>query len=103
MMHGAQIVSEVKHRMHVTNHFQCEPWTVEVRGHIATICPADNNVKWVYYRDCWFRVAIDELIVTHVDTQGKLDKRFDDSMRETIEKYIDEHNIHFDDDEGGKS
>lgn len=95
MMYGAQIVSEVKHRMHVTNHFQCEPWTVEVRGHIATICPTDNNVKWVYYRDYWFRVVIDELITFHDDTQGKLDKRFDDSMREAIEKYIDENHIVF--------
>jgi hypothetical protein len=95
MMNGAQIVSEVKHRMHVTNHFQCEPWTVEVRGHIATICPSDNNVKWVYYRDYWFRVSIDELISFHDDTQHKLDKRFDDSMRETIEKYIDENHIVF--------
>ena len=95
MMHGGTVVSEVKHRMHVTNHFQCKPWTVEVRGHIATICPIDNDRTWVYYRNCWFKVVIDEVLTFHDDTQGNPDKLFNDSMRETIEKYIDENHIVF--------
>jgi hypothetical protein len=98
MMHGGQIVSGVKNRMHVTNHFRSKLWTVEVRGHAATICPMDNDRTWVYYRNCWFKVKIDELVTFHDDTQGDLDKLFNDSMREAIEKYIDENHITFGDD-----
>jgi hypothetical protein len=95
MMNGAQIVSEAKHRMHVAKYIPCNPWTIEIRGYIATICPSDNNVKWVYYRHHWFEVVIDELITSFRDSQGKLDERFDIAMREAIEKCINENHITF--------
>ena len=95
MMNGAQIVSEAKHRMHVAKYIPCNPWTIEIRGYIATICPSDNNVKWVYYRGCWFIVVIDEIVSFADDTPDKFHKRFGDSLQEAIEKYIDENDIVF--------
>lgn len=95
MMHGAQIVSEAKHRMHVTKYILCNPWTIEIRGYIATICPSDNNVKFVYYRGYLFRVVIDEFVSFQDDTPDKFLKRFGDSLREAIEKCIDENDFVF--------
>ena len=95
MMHGGQIVSEAKHRMHVAKHIHCNPWTIEIRGYVATICPSDNNMKWVYYRGCWFIVIIDEIVSFEDEAPVKFLKRFDDSLREAIEKYIDENSIVF--------
>lgn len=93
MMHGAQIVSEVKHRMHVTNHFDAKPWTIKIRGYVATICPSDDNGKWVYYRNFWFRVSIDEVVSFENETPSMVKRRWNDAYREAIETYIDGHNI----------
>lgn len=95
MMNGAQIVSEAKYHMHVAKHIYCNPWTIEIRGYVATICPSNNNMKWVYYRGCWFIVIIDEIIPFEEESPVKFLKRFDDSLREAIEKYIDENDIVF--------
>lgn len=95
MMHGAQIVSEVKHRMHVTNHFDAEPWTIKIRGHVATICPSDDNAKWVYYRKLWFRVIIDDVVSFENETPSMVKRRWNDAYREAIETYIDDHHIQF--------
>lgn len=99
MMHGGTIVKEIKHRMHVKNYYQCEPWIIKIRDHDAMICPTESNIKWVYYRHHWFEVVIDELITSFRDSQGKLDERFDDAMREAIEKCINENHINFNEEE----
>ena len=51
------------HQAHVKNHFVCDPWKIEIRGHTALVCPQlDSNQKNVYYRGYWFIVIIDEFI-----------------------------------------
>ena len=96
MMHGAMVVDNARHRMHVDNHWECDVWTVEIDGHHAVICPTDSNCKYVYYRGYWFHIVIDELVTFNDDTQGKLDKRFDDTIVETLRNYIEENHIRFD-------
>ena len=96
MMHGATVVPEARHRMHIDRHHENDLWKIEIAGHTALICPTDSNIKYVYYRGYWFHLIVDEFVCFENDTQETMRKRFDDTIAGEVLKYIEENHIRFD-------